>query len=272
MRDWKACHDVCQTLLQSREHMRDAEAYSTMFKARLRLEEERTGIYDWTSILELDSKDIICRDAADFTVLVEARSAPRMGRGLFAKTNIEEGSILMVEKAFEYANGAMTGVNVVHDLSAAAVEVYIGENLLAKTLFKLQNMGPDWRAKFFQLYSGDYKHLAGKECPKIDGQVVIDAFLVHKILRLNSMGFGPPSQLDRDRGIWITSSFLNHACSPNCELEFHGDMLLLRPKQDIEEGQQLTVSYISIPDLAVSERKEMLKRNWGFDCACDECK
>ncbi|KAK4546760.1 hypothetical protein LTR36_001492 [Oleoguttula mirabilis] len=66
-------------------------------------------------------------------------------------------------------------------------------------------------------------------------------------------------------GLFEWTSFLNHECKPNCELSFNPktNLLTLRALEDIEEGREVTISYIS-PYATWTDRNV----NLGFFCRC----
>ena len=78
----------------------------------------------------------------------------------------------------------------------------------------------------------------------------------------------------------------NHACEGNTELAYAPDMeadgcacglghYVLRALTDIPAGAELTFSYIGKDEhmgaADLGERQALLKRRWGFDCACALC-
>ncbi len=82
--------------------------------------------------------------------------------------------------------------------------------------------------------------------------------------------------LDREThgGIYLLHAHLNHTCKPNVQTR-HLDSkavarISIKALRDIEEGEELCVSYVQ-PSLGVRERRLELK-SWGLpDCKCDRC-
>jgi len=78
---------------------------------------------------------------------------------------------------------------------------------------------------------------------------------------------------DARRGLFATSSRANHSCRPNaafCVRE-SGELALLAISE-IDEGEEITVSYLSEADLLVPRsRRQRMLRNWGFECDCSRC-
>ena len=283
MQEFPGCYEVCREALHDPILAQGELAqpiYDLYQRAVSRWFESENGIYDWDMIRDAVGKDHVYNDVASFQKQVAVNGTERIGRGLFATRPIAKGSLAMAEKAFAYAKGEERGrethINIIHDLTRDAPAISAGEALLEKTLTRLQGMGPQWRSRFFDLHSGDYNthepaaHSASTQISIVDGQLVMDTFLVLSIIRVNSMTCGPPYEPDRDSGVWIQASYINHSCDPNCEVSFHGDLLVLRALRDIKDGEQLFLNYVPLK-VSKSKRREMLKANWGFECHCGAC-
>lgn len=74
-------------------------------------------------------------------------------------------------------------------------------------------------------------------------------------------------------GCWPAASYFNHSCSPNIEKKRVGRVWEFRAGRDIEEGDELNITYLSGEERKLSRGRRMmtLKRNWGFDCCCERC-
>ncbi|XP_024152173.1 histone-lysine N-methyltransferase SMYD3 [Oryzias melastigma] len=71
-------------------------------------------------------------------------------------------------------------------------------------------------------------------------------------------------------GLYPSLSLLNHDCRPNCVMVFRGTELQLRAVQDINPGEELTISYIET--LSVTEdRQKQLEDQYHFTCQCQRC-
>lgn len=89
-------------------------------------------------------------------------------------------------------------------------------------------------------------------------------------LRTNSFVISLEEPMDH-HALFTQMSRLNHACRPNCVYQF--DRRTLTHKvytiQDVEPGQELTISYIE-PVATYEERRKILQ-TWGFNCSCSAC-
>ncbi|KAL7621034.1 hypothetical protein AAE478_008346 [Parahypoxylon ruwenzoriense] len=72
-------------------------------------------------------------------------------------------------------------------------------------------------------------------------------------------------------GLYLDVSRLNHACKPNMFSRFSSTTLAMEvvAYMDIEAGEELTFSYTPLNIL--SEQRQSLIREWGFNCTCSLC-
>ena len=94
------------------------------------------------------------------------------------------------------------------------------------------------------------------------------------VMRTNSF------QHNENWHILPTISRMNHSCKPNCDGVWSSTItqqiggvttFKLLVRKDIRKGEELTITYV-YPSLSREEKREELKREFGFDCACKECK
>eukprot|EP00281_Chroomonas_sp_CCMP1168_P031896 CAMPEP_0206242624 /NCGR_PEP_ID=MMETSP0047_2-20121206/17160_1 /ASSEMBLY_ACC=CAM_ASM_000192 /TAXON_ID=195065 /ORGANISM="Chroomonas mesostigmatica_cf, Strain CCMP1168" /LENGTH=434 /DNA_ID=CAMNT_0053667663 /DNA_START=24 /DNA_END=1329 /DNA_ORIENTATION=- len=75
-------------------------------------------------------------------------------------------------------------------------------------------------------------------------------------------------------GVYEFGSMFNSACAPNCEVrgEDARDLQVFAIK-DIPPGEELCICYCndSFIDYPAAMRREFLRSNWGFECACARC-
>jgi hypothetical protein len=74
-------------------------------------------------------------------------------------------------------------------------------------------------------------------------------------------------------GCWPAASYFNHSCGPNVEKRREGRVWQFRAGKDIDVGEELCITYLSGEERKLSrgKRTETLRKNWGFDCACERC-
>jgi SET and MYND domain-containing protein len=75
-------------------------------------------------------------------------------------------------------------------------------------------------------------------------------------------------------GCWPNASYFNHSCSPSVIKTRVGRVWEFRVEKDLEEGEELCITYLSGEERAQSrgDRMGTLRRNWGFECGCVRCR
>ena len=63
---------------------------------------------------------------------------------------------------------------------------------------------------------------------------------------------------------------LNHSCDPNCVLSFRGRTAYVTAIREIPEGEQITISYISLPKPFLARRQQLFSQ-YNFECTCGLC-
>ncbi|CZT24363.1 uncharacterized protein RCC_10088 [Ramularia collo-cygni] len=88
------------------------------------------------------------------------------------------------------------------------------------------------------------------------------------IVRSNGYPLGPSSDIG---GIFPLVSRINHSCRPNAQHAWNEELksMLVHAVREISAGEELTLSYLNGGPSA--QRKQILKDNFRFDCACELC-
>ncbi|KAI2634995.1 SET domain-containing protein [Hypomontagnella submonticulosa] len=118
-------------------------------------------------------------------------------------------------------------------------------------------------------------HRAAVQLPAKDGLEMLKlahskgGYIIDDIVNTNSFGV----LLDNvdHSGLYLDVSRLNHACQPNMFSRFSSTTLGMEvvAYRDIEPGEELTFSYT--PLNLLSEQRQSLIREWGFNCTCSLC-
>jgi len=123
-----------------------------------------------------------------------------------------------------------------------------------------------WCSNFAQLFK---QHV---EFPK--GYEVGD--LCDLLMRIRTNGLGFPCDDKHGTLGWsldLYASFLDHSCSPNCEVVMDdGGKLLVRTLSDVPAGGQLLITYVDVKSRTPQERKDHLFDLYRFRCSCERCK
>ena len=90
------------------------------------------------------------------------------------------------------------------------------------------------------------------------------------IARTNGIGLSEDSA-----GLFLLLSRFNHSCKPNVHNSWQEDrqVQVLRSTCDIDRGQELCISYLSLLTLCApaNERLGEISDRFGFDCMCESC-
>lgn len=262
----------------------DRDSQVLLQRVEARQAEEKSGKYNFGKLVKKLSRQRPRLDAGSYLEKVEMRTEGALaGRGLFAKTNIEAGEVILCSKplcslffsepgaAFAYKHDIRTGDEGIDNFGLWRKLV----NALEHDVDLLRRVG--------QLQS---KHTGlGDQCLEVDGKPVVDVFQIHDILFENKMrvpdggkistteefGIGVVQEEDWEisGALWEMGSFLNHSCLANAHKVFLGDMMLLRAVRPLKAGEEITLSYINPLE---EKRKDYLKGIWGMDCQCGLCK
>ncbi|EJP61138.1 SET domain-containing protein 5 [Beauveria bassiana ARSEF 2860] len=91
----------------------------------------------------------------------------------------------------------------------------------------------------------------------------------HTIARTNVLPVG--SEAD-EGGLFLEASRINHSCRHNAQNTWNENIgrLTIHALCDIEEGQEITISYLS-RRMEYTERRRLLQAKFCFDCECELC-
>ncbi|PMD34169.1 SET domain-containing protein [Hyaloscypha variabilis F] len=254
---------------QKRLNPANKDATARIRKTEQRIHEEETGSYNFKKLkasLLLSSRREIAADAACFTRNVFIKASPGRGRGLFAKSNIEAGELIMCEKSFcvVWENEQQALTSMTYDFRDDRIRVFPAGLCRAVVRRLLDN--PSQVGRAMDLY-GDYRGPdVEQQRLKNKREAVIDVFQVHDIVARNAFGPEPGTS---SAGLWMLASYINHSCLPNSEKEYIGDLMVLRATRPIAAGEEITHAYDLSSDY--DARMETLMRTWGFRCDCKFC-
>lgn len=86
-----------------------------------------------------------------------------------------------------------------------------------------------------------------------------------------SIGSNSSSARAVGRELFITGSYFNHSCAPNCIIYRRGAFGFVFTQADVQTGEELCISYIDLEPPRASRRSELLKF-FHFDCECSRCR
>ncbi|KAN0077855.1 hypothetical protein V8E54_006159 [Elaphomyces granulatus] len=278
------CQDILQSLCE--KYPNNVSAAMELERVRCRLEEQKSGIYDFKAIQEKMSRDPPPRlDHATFIGPVTVKASMGRGRGLFTTKAVKAGDLILCEKAFAHCYVNTKG-KLAAESSGIGLRVNVHTNrmttgrqgdLITRVVQKLWR-NPSLLPEFMALHQGSYEPV---DVIEVDGKPIIDTFLVERIVSLNCFGCpisslktleleDPHGEMHHSCGVWLKASYINHSCLCNVRRSFIGDLQLVHATRDIPPDTELTFWYRTLAGGSYEERQESLK-NWGFECDCPIC-
>ncbi|KAL0236318.1 hypothetical protein GEMRC1_002900 [Eukaryota sp. GEM-RC1] len=215
-----------------------------------KVKEESNGLYHYQSIC----KEAYVNGYVDtwhsdfFSSSIEVFETETMGRGVRAKVDLPEGTLLMASKAFTS--------DISHRYDTF-------ELLKEKTVAKVQSLpdDSDLKTEFFKLHSG--RSLDQNATPSSSN------YLIPLILKLNAFSMFIDSN-KHGCALWLKPSLVNHSCLPNSCQRTIGDFMFIFTTTSVKAGDQFYISYVDL-FLPHDERRPQLQRVFGFDCQCPRC-
>ncbi|KAJ5042254.1 uncharacterized protein L3040_004807 [Drepanopeziza brunnea f. sp. 'multigermtubi'] len=263
--EYRDASEILKTLCK--EYPENSQAKKDLTKTIFRLLEQQRGGYNFKSLYaEVEKLRPPRLDRATYFEPVEVRNSQLTGRGLFTKSAVKAGDLLVCEKAFSYC----------YIDSLAGTEAALREATLRKL-----GENPGSLSALSSVYHGSY-------VPKleVDGQPFVDPQLVDKILTTNSLGgsltslsshlaastLTPTASSGHSSGLWILAATINHSCFSNCRRSFIGDMLIIRASQDLPADTELLWAYRNpaAKDHEYDATQKSLSE-YEFICACELC-
>jgi tetratricopeptide (TPR) repeat protein len=263
LRNWVKAVEMFSNLAE--EYPSERAVAPLLRKSRMRLAESRTGRFDLEALAPTYGK-VVYHDVADYVGPIAIADIPGKGRGLRTTAGIEEGTILMVSKAFALGipeeGQQMTHVfDLNHKIALSPSE----GSLITATIQALRK-NPHRTAELYQLDSGNV--------PRVDlPDGIVDPGRIEEIVSVNQFGVAndcADDERDGSRngpsGLWILPSFMNHSCIPNANGIVVGDIMIVRALRQMYEGQEVVLSYVS-----TSDRQKILRTRWNIVCRCAWC-
>ena len=265
------------------------ESLKLAARTSARIAEQSSGHYNFTAMssASLGKLEASRLDHASFTRPVAIQDAGAHGRGLFATQDVGVGDLLLCEKAICTAHIAQANhLTLIMDRTAKCSYQGAAASITPELVQK-SFRNPSCSQKISELYAGSYPR-TNLESPIVDGQPVIDAFLVHQIAAKNSFELSKIGNHDDDDdqkehikglygshfatsiGIFALAAYANHSCCPNARRVHLGDMIVIRATKPIYKGDEILIDYMmdhGTPD----QRATTLQQMWGIVCDCQLC-
>ncbi|ORY89005.1 hypothetical protein BCR35DRAFT_350517 [Leucosporidium creatinivorum] len=278
------------------------EAQDGKDRVQRKLKESATGEYDWLAMYEkaLQPEQYPEQDVGDYVGPIAIKKASNRGggRGFFATRNIKAGEILLVEKAFvakwPSPRSLVFCLNLLSGAGGAGCQVAAMSSIVAK----LMDDG-SLACKVNSLYGGP-TILSPEEVPqrfeadlKDDVSVSIDTARIEAIFTYNTFGNHGPRQASLGLGasvaetsssdssgnspsfLFLQSSFFNHSCASNALWETYSDIMIVRARAPIREGEEVFIPYAGAGAAEADNDKvtDILEKHFPTPpgCCCDLC-
>lgn len=72
-------------------------------------------------------------------------------------------------------------------------------------------------------------------------------------------------------GVYLEASLFSHSCVPNTARAFRNKKLYIIASENIEPGEEITITYSNNLIADLDERRSELYESYGFNCACPRC-
>lgn len=213
-------------------------------------------------------------------------------RGCKAAEDIEEGGLIMANKAFAYVKENTSGIGVECHANEKTMGGGSGSLLVGQTVRKLWKC-PSLGKRFYSLSGGEHlgeiqpENLDRVDLPRIRAILSGNTFglmdesvsvlLNWKKIHLSQSEFESEVAKMFQRkgsGLWLEQSMLNHSCTPNCVWSQIGDHMFVNTTRAIEKDEELCILYTPLESSHEERTKEFadwIKPNHGFSCACNHC-
>ena len=205
------------------------------------------------------------------------------GLGVFASQNMEEGTLVLIEKPVAFVpdcSQASPQLSHIDGSDSFILIQYVLDHYDAKVEDCLRSLYP------IRENSRKNTDLTGVPPELLQGlkallPVDIAPESVVRAVQLNSLGcytfpelvsYSEHLRFLSGTALYKTASMFNHSCEPNVNHYSLGDVTFFRLLRDVEEGDELYISYIGSDLLCESKsiRDEFLSSR-DFSCACSKC-
>eukprot|EP01102_Stenamoeba_stenopodia_P001068 TRINITY_DN10941_c0_g1_i1.p1 TRINITY_DN10941_c0_g1~~TRINITY_DN10941_c0_g1_i1.p1 ORF type:complete len:803 (-),score=230.85 TRINITY_DN10941_c0_g1_i1:29-2401(-) len=272
LREWKKAEDYYQKIASTNE-----EAVKEIEKIKERLVESSEGRIDYQRLYHESQKTNTPRlDCADYVGPIRSViDHSKDYKKLVATKAIKPGTLLLCEKAFSIVYdsecvGSWEATNLMSGNVDKQSQVLVSQEMAHQLLAT-----PERSSEVYSIYAGPNLPRSSSSSSS-SSRNFVDVQRLEPIVTFNAFQSQPLSafhptltKCDKNTGVWIIASGANHSCVANAERSFIGDILFLHAIRRIEEGEEITHTYVD-PAITYEQRRNTL-RTWGVDCKCKLC-
>ncbi|KAK6352285.1 hypothetical protein TWF730_009115 [Orbilia blumenaviensis] len=89
---------------------------------------------------------------------------------------------------------------------------------------------------------------------------------------INSQNEGPRDpELAEQASFFPQAAYMNHSCIPNVRISIFSDLMFVHAASHIRKGDELLIDYLDDDYSPLTQRRELLKQNFDFNCGCSRC-
>ncbi|ODN86307.1 hypothetical protein L198_07325 [Cryptococcus wingfieldii CBS 7118] len=283
----------------------EEEIRKTRERAQKRMEEQKSGVYDWMAIFrESLGGPLVDMDVGDYvSPAVKVSQVPGCGRGLIATQDITPGELIIVSKAIAPSRAKVDAPNVYVNCYDVGSQTHVPHETymwVYRAQYKLHDEPvqlEDLASFSTDIHPSPPDDRTFDEEEDVRAECIFDSIgdgdipylplnNFRQILKSNSFsGWSLPPKGEGLKGVdpllmlkryqdqadllHGMPALLNHSCLPNTTRCWYGDMMVVRATKHISKGDELTTSYVAY-EPSYSFRLSVLT-NWNFTCACTLC-
>ncbi|BGP34244.1 hypothetical protein JCM10296v2_006059 [Rhodotorula toruloides] len=205
------------------------------------------------------------------------------GRGIVASEAMKAGDLIIVEKALATAANLSAGRTLAYDLTSdtmadtsraelvtALAARMMDDSSVAPLIYSLHG-GPRFPP------SGDFAPTAVRDRPLLPfatqataGTSRLEAISLVNAFPLGRFKVGYEGIDNSASGLFLVASMLNHSCQPNAHWMNLGDVMVVRARTAIAEGDEILISYVpSASSQTLADN--VLRQRTMTACGCVMC-
>jgi tetratricopeptide (TPR) repeat protein len=238
------------------------------------------GEFDWLELLYSTFKNTPLQFNEYSSSSLELRQSGVNPLGVYAAKDIAQGELLVVSKSF-----SLFGIHEVNKYFSIGSKAFqskkgwgcdsrlLSEFMLAQKVEEICKTDGYLRREFLEFSSKDNYNIHPSERVKISQQKTeitaeeIKSRIKRSMFSINSIGEGID---DEDAfigaGLWKFPSYFNHSCDPNVTWFTLENMMVMRARNPISQGEQLFIDYADQISFWSPQDEWLMQQS--IDCSC----
>ncbi|BGP10157.1 hypothetical protein JCM10049v2_006040 [Rhodotorula toruloides] len=254
-----------------------------------KLRERDTGGYDWRELEKLAETQTRL-DVGDFIgpIKVVEMQGRGGGRGVVATRDIEAGEVLLVEAALGVGEPPKGGMMLTLDFQTNTATKPSTLDLVLKLASRISD-DPTVAPLVYGLHGGArfppsktlaFDSFTERPLPVEGEQQFVDIARLEAVCSTNTFSAGSTQLVDivdedaervmkkSASSLFLGASLFNHSCSPNARWSPLRNVMVIRSRTSIRQGDEVFLSYVAPLD---SRRPQILQSHFPAGCKCSLC-